>query len=174
MQEELKELIKLNKKEALIVIKDYLSLYFYSFIKDKDNTRRNILLEKLKEYLAIIKEENKYYKFLIENIHKIKDEATITFRQIDFLYKNDKAYALVIDAENTKGATKNIVISGNWYDKGIYNGFKLGVNVSSSLTDASSYHVKYSTSTSYKTFYIDESGLATEDNNPKGEQVTIA
>ena len=92
MQEELKELIKLNKKEALLVIKDYLSLYFYSFIKDKDNTRRNILLEKLKEYLAIIKEENKYYKFLIENIHKIKDEEAFDaiLDKLDVL--NEKTY----------------------------------------------------------------------------------
>lgn len=91
-KKELKELIRLNIDEALNLTKEYLQVYAISFIYDKNAEKRKILKEKLKEYLSIIKEENKYYEFLLKNIDKIKNEDKLNdiLNRLDIL--NNKTY----------------------------------------------------------------------------------
>ena len=93
MQKELKQLKKLNKKEFLTLAKEYYLTSFLSLLKDKNYKRRKALLEKLHEYGEIIKEENSYYSYLLENISKIRNVEEYD-RIMDFLdVLNEKTYA---------------------------------------------------------------------------------
>ena len=91
-KKELKELIRLNIDEALKQTKEYLQVYVISFLHNKNADKRKILKEKLKEYLSIIREENKYYEFLLKNLDKIKNEDSldVILNKLDTL--NEKTY----------------------------------------------------------------------------------
>ncbi len=85
MQEEIKELIKLNNQELLSVIKNYLLVYTNSLLKENNSNNRKILMSKLKEYINTIKEENSYYKYLLNNLSKIRNTEALD----NLLYKMD-------------------------------------------------------------------------------------
>ncbi len=91
-EKELKDLIKLNKIEALTEIKEYFLVYLISLFKDENSDRRKTLAKELKEYLSNIKEENKYYNFLLKNITKIRSEESFQslLDKMDLL--NEKNY----------------------------------------------------------------------------------
>lgn len=91
--DELKETINLNKEEAIFLIKDYLVLYIISLIKDPTGSNnRKTLISKLKEYLKITKEENKYLNYIIDNLKNIKniDELNNLLDNLDIL--NEETY----------------------------------------------------------------------------------
>ena len=92
MQEELKELKKLNKKEFLTLAKEYYLTSFLSLFKNKNPQGRKLLLEKLKEYFEIIQMENTYYNHFIKNISKIRntDGYEDLIDSLDIL--NEKTY----------------------------------------------------------------------------------
>lgn len=92
---DLKEKIRLNKLEALTMLREYIFMYIISFKNDfngKDN--REILLEKLKEYFNITREENSYLRFLLVNIDKVCDEVALNkvLDDLDVLNENTYKY----------------------------------------------------------------------------------
>lgn len=85
-KKQLQELIKLNSLEAITLASNYFFCYLNSLFRDFSNPeQRNILKTKLKEYLAITKEENNYYKLLIANLTNIKN----TLELDEILYSLD-------------------------------------------------------------------------------------
>ena len=88
MKDELKQKIKLNKEEKRELTKEYLLIGLISLYKDIYGTERRLqLLEKWKEYLHIIDEENRYLQFLINHIKEIRNEEKFFYllNQIDLL-----------------------------------------------------------------------------------------
>lgn len=77
------ELIKMkieNIEEFLIMLKDYLEIYFKLLLqKFSSQMLRKELLKYLQEYRSIIKEENRYIRFIIQNNKDIQN--------IEALYK---------------------------------------------------------------------------------------
>ncbi len=85
---ELRELMKLNQEELFLQAKEYLGVYLLSVISDpKGKNQRKKLLQKLKEYQKIIKEENRYLDYMIKNHKKIRDweEACQIVKELDIL-----------------------------------------------------------------------------------------
>lgn len=76
--DELKEIIHLNKLEALLLTKEYFLMYLVSLIKDyRGKEKRKTLIDKLMEYYLTVKEENAYLRFLVDNINSINNEEAL-------------------------------------------------------------------------------------------------
>lgn len=88
----LKELKKLNKKELFTMTMQYYLTFFLSLFKKSNPQERKMLLEKLKEYSKIVKEENSYYDHFRKNLSKIKnkEEYNRILNYLDIL--NEKTY----------------------------------------------------------------------------------
>lgn len=90
---ELKEIISLNKSAALLLTKEYLKVYLVSLIKDYNGVEnRKILIEKLKEYYATVREENDYMRFLLDNLEKVTDYEMLDKLLDDLDLVNEMTY----------------------------------------------------------------------------------
>ncbi len=90
---ELKKNVFLNKCEALLLTKEYLGVYLVSLLRDfQGQERRKILFDKLKEYYAITKEENKYIKFLLNNMDKINNDERLNWILDELDRLNEETY----------------------------------------------------------------------------------
>jgi hypothetical protein len=92
LDEEIIEIIHLNKIEALTMIKEYLLTYMYSVISDLEGrNQRIILMNKLKEYLSTIKCENNYLNQILSNLNNMSElEVNNFLNKLDRL--NEKTY----------------------------------------------------------------------------------
>lgn len=82
---EIKKIIFLNRGEALFLTKEYLGVYLMSLLRDSNGSEnRRILIDKLKEYYATIKEENNYMRYLLDNIEAISNEDSLN-KILDYL-----------------------------------------------------------------------------------------
>lgn len=91
--DEIREIIFLNKCEVLCLTKEYFVMYLISLMKDcKGSENRKVLIEKLKEYYEIVREENDYMRFLLRNMESINNEEKLndTLDTLDIL--NEKTY----------------------------------------------------------------------------------
>ena len=91
----LQETKKLNRKELLYMIKEYLITYLFSLLKDqKDIEKRKVLINSLKDYIKIIKEEQFYLNYLINNKKKISSEEALNkvLSTLDELNENTYLY----------------------------------------------------------------------------------
>lgn len=79
MLKELKENKRLNRLEVLSLAKSYLSIY----ITTNDKEYRKELLTNLKKYLLVVRKENTYLTYLINNFDKIRD-----FEGLDTILNN--------------------------------------------------------------------------------------
>ena len=71
-KKELKDLKKQNTKQLLIILREYIITYckaIYFFENSKQE--RQVLIKNLIDYFKIIKEENKYFSLILENLDKI-------------------------------------------------------------------------------------------------------
>lgn len=90
---DLKEKMRLNRLEILMMLREYIFTYLISLKNDfmgKDN--RKILLKKLNEYFNIVKEENTYLRFLLIHLDKISDEDTLNKVLDDLDHLNEETY----------------------------------------------------------------------------------
>lgn len=94
LDDELVEMIHLNKIEALTMIKEYILTYIYSLVTDSNGKkRRNILINKLKEYLKTIKCENNYLNLILSNLDCLSEEEINKFLdKIDRINENTYIY----------------------------------------------------------------------------------
>ncbi len=79
MLKELKENKRLNRLEVLSLAKSYLPIY----ITTTDKEYRKELLTNLKKYLLVVRKENTYLTYLINNFDKIRD-----FEGLDTILNN--------------------------------------------------------------------------------------
>lgn len=91
--DEIGKIIFLNKCEALCLTKEYFVMYLISLMKDcKGSENRKVLIQKLKEYYEIVREENNYMRFLLKNKTNIENEEKLNdiLDNLDIL--NEKTY----------------------------------------------------------------------------------
>lgn len=91
--DEIRKIIFLNKCEALCLTKEYFVMYLVSLMKDsRGSEKRKVLIEKLKEYYEIVREENNYMRFLLKNKTSIENEEKLNdiLDNLDIL--NEKTY----------------------------------------------------------------------------------
>lgn len=91
--DEIKKIISLNRGEALYLTKEYLMVYLMSLFKDfNGGENRKTLIDKLKEYYKIIKEENNYMHFLLDNMESISSEEELNRILDDLDVLNERTY----------------------------------------------------------------------------------
>ncbi len=114
-QKELKKLIALNNEEAGRMVNSYFLEYVKAILMDKNANNGKILITKLKEYLQIIKRENSYYKYLLKNFAKIRNEDAYDDLLFNLDILNEKSYLyydhLLEDYEQNKESNYNFVSS---------------------------------------------------------------
>lgn len=106
---ELQQIINLNNLELLIMIKEYFFVYAKSLLQDDFKNNRRFLLQKLKEYKCIIREENQYMKYIKSNLSYLKniDSLNNILDKLDIL--NEKTYcyydSILNEYEESNGNT---------------------------------------------------------------------
>ena len=98
MLKELKENKRLNRLEVLSLAKSYLPIY--STTNDKEY--RKELLTNLKKYLSVVRKENTYLTYLINNFDKIRDfEGLDTIlNNIDIINEDNYKYFDALEAKH--------------------------------------------------------------------------
>lgn len=93
LKTELEDLKWQNREQLFMMIKEYVVMYMkigYFFRNSKDE--RKTLVENLKDYFKIIKEENRYFTFMLKHLDRITDDNEL-YEVLDQLdRKNSQTY----------------------------------------------------------------------------------
>ena len=150
-KKELKDLKKQNTKQLLIILREYIITYckaIYFFENSKQE--RQVLIKNLIDYFKIIKEENKYFSLILENLDKINfNEIDKILDELDIIniltynyYNNiiDK-YEIAISLNDKKRASVQTRKFKTIIDSSKYQEEILGLLLS--RKDVESYFSKY-------------------------------